>query len=245
MRVVVIGGTGLAAWEGEALEVDTPYGQVPVRVAKSGGEEVGFVARHGEGHRLPPHRINYRANIDAAARLGAERVLAVNTVGALRRELGPGSLAVAKDYVDLSARPGTFHDEEVVHIDQSAPYCPELRSALARAAGGAPEVVYLCTQGPRLETPAEIRWMGTFADVVGMTGYPEVALARERGLCYGSLCVVSNLAAGLQARLPIAEVLEASRRAGPRVRAAVEQAIADIPARRACACADAVRDGKL
>lgn len=245
MRVAVLGGTGLARWEGEPVSIDTPYGPVACSVAKLAGREVWFIARHGPGHRVPPHRVNYRGNVDAAARAGCQRVLAVNTVGSLRPSLGPGSLAVARDYVDLSGRAATFHDEEVVHVDQTEPYCPEARAALAQAAGGAPEVVYACTQGPRLETPSEIRWLAQVADVVGMTGYPEVALARERGLCYGTLCVVSNLAAGLQARLTAREVAEAGRASAERVRRALDLAVQGLPERRGCACGDALRDARL
>lgn len=245
MRVAILGGTGLGDLDGEALAIDTPFGPVEAKVGKLAGREVWFVPRHGPGHRVPPHRIRYKANVDALARAGCERVLAVNTVGSLRRELAPGSLAVPRDYVDLSGRASTFYDDEVVHIDSSEPYCPEVRAALRRAAGGAPEVVYACTQGPRLETPAEIRMLAGVADVVGMTGCPEVALARERGLCYASLCMVSNLAAGLQERLTAREVAEASRLAAARVRRAVEDAVAALPEARGCACKDALRDARL
>jgi 5'-methylthioadenosine phosphorylase len=242
--LALLGGTGLADWEGEDLTIETPYGPVAAKVGKLQGHEVWFVPRHGQGHRVPPHMIRYRANIDALARAGCERVLAVNTVGSLRRELPPGSLAVARDYVDFSGRAATFFDEEVVHIDQTEPYCPEVRRALRRAAD-APEVVYACTQGPRLETPSEIRLLASVADVVGMTGFPEVALARERGLCYGSLCMVSNLAAGLQERLTAREVREASVAAAERVRAALAGAVGILPERRECACANSLRDARL
>jgi 5'-methylthioadenosine phosphorylase len=245
VRVAIIGGTGLAAWGGEPVAIHTPYGAVAATVAKVAGREAWFIPRHGVGHRVPPHRINYKANVDAAARAGCERVLAVNTVGSLRPTLGAGSLAVARDYMDLSGRASTFFDDEVVHLDQSEPYCPEVRATLRRAARDAPEVVYACTQGPRLETPAEIRMIAGFADVVGMTGYPEVALARERGLCYGALCMVSNLAAGLQARLSAREVSDASRAAGERVRTAIAAAIEALPEARACECRDALKDARL
>lgn len=245
VRVGILGGTGLGTMDGEAVRIATPFGDVEATVGKLAGREAWFVPRHGPGHRVPPHAIRYKANVDALARAGCARVLAVNTVGSLRRELAPGTLAVARDYVDLSGRASTFFDDEVVHVDQTEPYCPEVRAALARAAGGAPEVVYACTQGPRLETPAEIRMLAGFADVVGMTGYPEVALARERGLCYGSLCMVSNLAAGLQERLTAREVAQASKAAAHRVRSAIEAAVGLLPENRGCGCADALKDARL
>jgi 5'-methylthioadenosine phosphorylase len=245
MRVAIVGGTGLGAMEGEAVAVATPFGEVQATVGKLAGREVWFVPRHGPAHAVPPHMIRYKANVDALARAGCSRVLAVNTVGSLRPALAPGSLAIAKDYVDLSGRASTFFDDEVVHLDQSEPYCPEMRAALRAALPQAPDVVYACTQGPRLETPAEIRMLQGIADVVGMTGYPEVALARERGLCYASLCMVSNLAAGLQERLTAREVAEASRAAGAGVRRALEGAVRALPEARGCSCAHALRDARL
>jgi 5'-methylthioadenosine phosphorylase len=244
MRVGLIGGTAFGRFDGEPLAVRTPWGEARLWLGSLGGREVVFLPRHGAGHHLPPHRINFCANVDALARAGAERVLAVCTVGSLRRELPPGALAVARDYVDLSARPGTFFDDEVVHVDQSEPYCPEVRAALRGATQGR-EVVYACTQGPRLETPAEIRMLAQHADVVGMTGYPEVVLARERGLCYGAVCVVSNLAAGLQERLTAREVGEATRAAQGALAKALEQAVAALPAQRGCACKDSLKDARL
>lgn len=241
----MIGGTALGAWEGEAVAIDTPFGAVEARVGKVAGREVWFVPRHGARHRVPPHRVNFKAVVDAVARAGCARALAANTVGSMRPELGPGSLAVARDYVDLSGRGDTFFEDEAVHVDQTEPYCPELRAALREAAGGAPEVVYACTRGPRLETPAEIRLLAQVADVVGMTGFPEVALARERGLCYASLCIVSNLAAGLQERVTAREVADAGRAHGERARRVLEAAVAKVPEQRGCRCGDALRDARL
>lgn len=210
-RVAVIGGSGIYRLElltsPREVEVDTPFGRVPVQVGRHREREVAFLARHGAGHALPPHRVNYRANIWALRRLGVRRVIATNAVGSLREDLRPGDFVLVDQFIDLTRlRASTFFEggpDGVVHVDMTEPYCPWLRAELARtarelgltahAAG-----TYVCTEGPRFETPAEIRAFAAWGgDVVGMTGVPEVVLAREAGLCYASVALVTNFAAGM------------------------------------------------
>ena len=182
------------------------YGQATVSTGIWDNIAVAFVARHGGDHSIPPNAINYRANIRALADLGAASVFAVNVVGSMVPERGPGSLFVLDDFIEFTqGRQCTFFDRpgEVTHTDMTAIYDPELRAILIRAAELEDQEVsntgtYVCTNGPRFETPAEIRmYTQSGAHVVGMTGYPEVALAREAGLRYASIAVVSNLAAGI------------------------------------------------
>jgi 5'-methylthioinosine phosphorylase len=267
MRVGVIGGTGFYRLDGaESLPVSTPYGETHVSVRKARGRTVFFLPRHGGEHQLPPHRVNHRANVAALAACGVERIVAINTVGSIHREWPAGTLVVPHDFVDFSGRAATFFDDEAVHVDMTAPYCPEVRAALfrggktvakrpskARGNGVSNEAkvppivdgVYACTQGPRLETPAEIRLLAQVADVVGMTGFPEVVLAREKGICYASLCVVSNPAAGLVKSLPIRDVIRNAKRSEARVRDVVERAVEALPAKRACGCRRAVEKARL
>jgi 5'-methylthioadenosine phosphorylase len=200
----------------EAL--DTPFGgPVPVTVGRWRGAEVCFIARHGADHSIPPHAIGYRANIAALKTIGATSVLATAVSGSMNPRMPPGSLVLIADYLDFtSGRETTFFDgsgrpivagepppRTVVHTDMSAPYDPGLRELVLRAAADeAVELidgaVYCTANGPRFETPAEIGMMATVGgDLVGMTGYPEVALAVEAGLPYASIGVVSNLAAGI------------------------------------------------
>jgi 5'-methylthioadenosine phosphorylase len=211
MPIGIIGGTGLCKLDERAAPetVETAYGPATIVRSALGGREVIFLARHGAGHTIPPHRINYRANIRALADLECRSVLATNAVGSLRLDRGPGAFAVPDQFLDFTRqRALTFFDEpegRVVHVDFTEPYCPRLRGLLAEAGrelgmalaeGG----VYACAEGPRFETAAEIRMYRTLgADLVGMTGVPEVVLAREAGLCYASLCTVTNLAAGVSA----------------------------------------------
>ncbi len=226
----IIGGTGLGQIAGlEKMRrevVRTPYGDpsCALTFGRIDGVEIVFIARHGYGHTIAPHEINYRANIDALHRIGVSAIVAIATVGAIRTSFAPGSLVLPDQIVDYTfGRRATFHEgpeNNVVHIDFTEPYDAVMRKRLAAAAarckvelhdGG----TYGCTQGPRLETAAEIRRMERDGcDLVGMTGMPEATLARERSLPYATLAVVANHAAGkassaggiaLQTLLPVVE----------------------------------------
>ncbi|MGQ0536944.1 MAG: MTAP family purine nucleoside phosphorylase, partial [Methanobacteriota archaeon] len=161
MRVGVVGGTGFYAVPGEAMRVETAWGDVEVRRATTAGREVFFVARHGPRHERPAHRVEHRANVAALSACRVERVLGVSTVGSLRKDIPPGSLVVPDDFVDLSRGGVTFFDDRAVHVDMSEPFCPELRRTLSASGRGRAPVhdggTYVCMPGPRLETPAEVR----------------------------------------------------------------------------------------
>lgn len=210
--LAVIGGTGVYAL-GELADVETqqpvtPYGAPsgPVRVGTYAGKRVAFLARHGEGHSLPPHKINYRANLAALKALGATKVLALNTVGGITERFGPRVLACPDQLIDYTwGRISTLCEEpgsEVLHVDFGEPYTASLRWQVVDAAARAgvaliDEGCYGATQGPRLETKAEIaRMRRDGCDLVGMTGMPEAGLARELGLDYACLAIVANWAAG-------------------------------------------------
>lgn len=211
--LAIIGGSGLTQLA--SLEVSrqqvvrTPYGEPSgaLTFGRIGNEDVVFLARHGYGHTIPPHLVNYRANIWALAReAGADNIISVASVGGIRADLGPGVLVVPDQIIDYTwGRQMTFHDSrdaQVVHIDFTEPYDQGLRGRLVRAVVGAGETavdgaVYAAAQGPRLETAAEInRFERDGAHIIGMTGMPEAALAREAGVPYAALTVVANWAAG-------------------------------------------------
>jgi len=212
IALAIIGGTGLYALadlqDVETHQPVTRYGALsgPVRIGTFAGRHVAFLARHGEGHSVPPHRINYRANLAALQALGARRVLALNTVGGITDAYGPRVLACPDQLIDYTwGRISTLCEEEgtdVLHVDFGEPYTATLRAdvlAAARKAGVAlvDGGCYGATQGPRLETRAEIaRMRRDGCDLVGMTGMPEAALAREFGLDYACLAIVGNWAAG-------------------------------------------------
>ncbi|WP_206861056.1 S-methyl-5'-thioinosine phosphorylase [Lysobacter changpingensis] len=212
IELAVIGGTGLYMLadlqDVETQQPDTRFGAPsgPIRIGTLDGHRVAFLARHGEGHSLPPHKINYRANLAALQALGATRVLAMNTVGGITERFGPRVLACPDQLIDYTwGRISTICEEpgtDVLHVDFGEPYTRSLREAVIEAAQRAGvELVadgcYGATQGPRLETRAEIaRMRRDGCDLVGMTGMPEAGLARELGLEYACLAIVANWAAG-------------------------------------------------
>jgi len=211
-ETAIIGGTGLTSLEGLEIVrrevVNTPYGE-PSGTLIHGelkGHRVVFLPRHGSGHTIPPHKINYRANIWALQSIGVDKVIAINAVGGIDSGLKPGCLVFPDQIIDYTwSRTNTYFEEgltNVVHVDFTHPYCEELRRHLIRAAQSAgldavTSGTYAATQGPRLETAAEVdRLERDGCHMVGMTGMPEAALAREQGLCYATCAVVANMAAG-------------------------------------------------
>ncbi|WGZ92605.1 MAG: S-methyl-5'-thioinosine phosphorylase [Candidatus Thiothrix putei] len=212
IEFAVIGGTGLTEIEGlEVIHrevVHTPYGEPsgPVTHGMIGGKRIVFLARHGYTHNIPPHRVNYRANLWALKSLGVKKIVAIAAVGGITPDMQPKRLVIPDQIVDYTyGRAHTFFEEgltDVTHIDFSWPYCAEVRNALLVAAECAkldvvPRGTYAATQGPRLETAAEIiRLERDGCDLVGMTAMPEAALARELDLCYAACAVVANWAAG-------------------------------------------------
>ncbi len=210
--LAVIGGSGLTQLAN--LDVShrevlrTPYGEPSgaVTFGQICGRPVAFLARHGYGHTIPPHEVNYRANIWALSKRGAKAIVSVASVGSIRADLKPGDVVIPHQIIDYTwGRKSTYHegqDSPVVHIDFTEPYDRSLRDLLIKAAGiaGVPvsdSAVYAATQGPRLETAAEIgRLERDGADLVGMTGMPEAALARELGVPYAAINLVANYAAG-------------------------------------------------
>lgn len=208
----IIGGTGLTALDNlnisKRLIVRTPYGEPsqPLVFGEINGKEVVFLARHGGGHTIPPHAINYRANVWALHSVGVCDLLAVATVGGITRNLIPGDIVLPNQILDYTyGRNNTYHDGielPVRHVDFTQPYSQAMRERCLKAAAdvGCSVVdggVYACVQGPRLETAAEIdRYERDGATLVGMTGMPEAVLARELGVSYAAICPVANFAAG-------------------------------------------------
>ena len=210
--LAIIGGSGLTQLANLDVVrreiVRTPYGDPsgPITFGTMRGAPVAFLARHGYGHTIPPHKVNYRANMWALAQQPVKYIVSVASVGGIRRDMKPGTLAIPDQIIDYTyGRDFTYfegNDRSVVHVDFTHPYCEALRQRLVQAAGQAGEALlqggtYAATQGPRLESAAEIdRFERDGADMVGMTGMPEAALARELGLCYAAIAVVVNYAAG-------------------------------------------------
>jgi 5'-methylthioadenosine phosphorylase len=277
--VGVIGGTGVYSPEAfgprEELRVATPYGEALLYLCHFTDPsglitDIYFLPRHGTGHSVAPHLINYRANILALRQVGVRRVFATSAVGSLDPARVPGSFGLITQFLDFTrARPHTFADtaeKGVYHIDFTHPYCSELGALLLASAAQMglpmdPEGCYVCVEGPRYETAAEIRAFRILGgDYVGMTGCPEVMLAREAGLCYASVAIVANLGAGMaEGSLTHEEVVAIIESSGktlqglilgaltalprsdaalPRSDAALPRGDASLPRSRACSCPD-------
>lgn len=224
--VAFIGGTGLysldLAEELCPLRVSTEYGEVQLYKGKYQEESIYFMARHGGTHSVAPHEVNYRANISALKILGVQQVISTAAVGSLQQKFYPGSMVIIDQFIDFTkSRVSTFFtgkDKPVVHTDFTEPYCPALRQLLFSQAkklqlpvwdGG----TYVSTEGPRFESSAEIQMYSRLGgELVGMTNVPEVVLAREAGLCYATVALVTNYAAGISPTLltheEVMEVME-------------------------------------
>ena len=211
MESAIITGTGIYALPGFELEekqIETLYGPAVVNIARKDGFELVYLARHGLDHSTPPHRVNYRANLKALEMLGVKRVLATYAVGSISRDIPPMGMALLTDFLDFThGRPFTFFEggkTGLAHTNMDVPYCPVLGQKILSLAPGYslkinPTAVYVATNGPRFETPAEIRMFEKLGgDVVGMTGVPEVALARELKMHFAAVAYSINWAAGLE-----------------------------------------------
>ncbi|MEU3776708.1 S-methyl-5'-thioadenosine phosphorylase [Streptomyces sp. NPDC032472] len=262
-EIGVIGGSGFYSFleDVSEVQVDTPYGPPSdsLFLGELAGRQVAFLPRHGRGHKVPPHRINYRANLWALRSMGVRQVLGPCAVGGLRAEYGPGTLLVPDQLVDRTkSRAQTFFDGEplpdgtvpnVVHTTFADPYCPVGRSvALAAARGRAWEPVdggtMVVIEGPRFSTRAESQWHAAMGwSVVGMTGHPEAVLARELGLCYTSMALVTDLDAGAETGEGVShtEVLRVFGENVGRLREVLFDAVAALPPTdsRDCLCTHA------
>ncbi|MFX0097078.1 MAG: S-methyl-5'-thioinosine phosphorylase [Candidatus Hodarchaeota archaeon] len=273
VKTAIIGGSGLyTILEEPKREVlETPFGSTPqIEIGIIDGVEAAFLPRHAEpgrkesGHHVPPHLVNYRANIYGLRMLGVERIIASNTCGAINVDIKPASFVVLDQFIDMTkGRKGTFYDgktpikvwrdkqpiNKVVHVDVTQPFCTELRKALIHACRKT-EVfhfskgTYICTGGPRFETPAEIKAFRVLgADVVGMTLVPESVLARELSMCYASLGLVTNWAAGIsKTKVTLKEVLENSKENIEKVREVFKRTVRAVPEMRKCDCRNTLNE---
>jgi 5'-methylthioadenosine phosphorylase len=217
-EIGVFGGSGFYEWfaGAEQVTLDTPHGppSAPIAVAEVGGRRVAFVPRHGPKHTIPAPFVNYRANVWAMHELGVRRIIGPSAVGSLQPELHPGDLVICDQFIDrTTGRSDTYYPgPEVVHISAADPYCPELRALAGRVAGEQslrfrPDGTVVVVQGPRFSTRAESRWYSRMGwDIVGMTQYPEVILARELEMCYLNLSLVTDYDAGVEGAPEVAAV---------------------------------------
>ena len=251
IKFAVIGGTGVYRADMltgiREISVDTQYGGVNLLRGECQGRPVAFLTRHGKGHSVPPHKINYQANIMALKKLGVSQILATTAVGSLNREMKPMEFVLPDQFLDSTkTRRTSFYEGDgtgVAHLDVTSPYCARTRGlieAKARELGLAVHNggCYVCTEGPRFESPAEIRMFEKLGgDLVGMTSVPEVLLAREAGICYATISMVTNFAAGISdAPLSHQEVLDAMAQLSGNISKLIMALLAELPEPRNCGC---------
>lgn len=257
VKIAIIGGTGV--YDPEILSdvreerITTPYGTVKAVIGSYQGREIAFMARHGVDHSTPPHLVNYRGNIAALKELGVKNIFATAAVGSLNQDMAPGQFVFVDQFLDFTkGRPSTFVEKGVVHLDMTDPYCPRLIDLLAGTAGSLglkhhSAGVYVCTEGPRFETVAEVKMLKMLGgDVVGMTSVPEVVLAREAEICYATIAMVTNFAAGISpTKLTHQEVLDVMADNAANLRKLIMKAVAGLEADADCACRHALGEGPL
>jgi 5'-methylthioinosine phosphorylase len=256
----VIGGSGIYDIPGleitDSAKLTSPYGEPSdvYRIGTLSGKEVAFLPRHGSMHHIQPHRINYRANMWGFRELGVEKIVSIGASGGISERMKPGLITFPDQIIDMtSGRPSTFYDEEeVVHVDFTEPFCRDLRIYLSRAAersgiGVLESGVYICVNGPRLETAAEIKTFSLWgADMVGMTAMPEASLARELEICFAGVSVITNYAAGLaETKLTAAEVVAMMRAATEKIKLLLTTFFSLDFHEPVCACKETLREAKM
>ncbi|HHU79210.1 MAG: S-methyl-5'-thioadenosine phosphorylase [Caldicoprobacterales bacterium] len=251
----VIGGSGLYSLleQVEEVSLSTPYGQPSDKLflGEIHGKSIAFLPRHGREHRLPPHKVNYRANIYAMKELGIRQIVATTAAGSLQPHIRPGDLIVSDQFIDRThGRPDTFFDgPEVVHISMARPYCPRIRQLAVKEAERKGLKIHksgtvVVIQGPRFSSGAESRWYTSMGcSLINMTQYPEVVLARELGICYANISLITDYDAGLEGRDDIApvtheEVLRVFEENSRKVKDVILSIIRELDVNFDCSCSD-------
>jgi len=257
-KIAIIGGTGVydpSLFKNvQRVNMHTPYGPPSddIDVGTLEGVRVAFLPRHGKGHRLPPHKVPYRANLWALKELGCERVISPCAVGSLQQRIRPGDIVLVDQFIDWTKkREYTYFDgPKTVHVSTADPFCAELTALLNKEArrlklpvkrGG----TYLCIEGPRFSTRAESRMFRQFADVIGMTLVPEAQLARELQMCYVSIATSTDYDVWARRPVSVAEILRVLDQNVANARKLIQAAIAKVPVDRTCACATALEGAEL
>jgi 5'-methylthioadenosine phosphorylase len=256
----VIGGSGLYDIPGleitDSAKLTSPYGEPSdvYRIGSLSGKEAVFLPRHGSMHHIQPHKINYRANIWGFRELGVKKIISVGASGGISGRMKPGLITFPDQIIDItSGRASTFYDEdEVVHVDFTEPFCRDLRGYLTAAAEQAGLAVtgsgvYVCVNGPRLETAAEIRTFSLWgADMVGMTAMPEASLARELEICFANVSVITNYAAGISgARLTATEVVEMMQSATEKIKLLLKTLLSLDFVEPVCSCRETLKEARM
>ena len=258
-EIGIFGGTGIydsgLLESSKEITVDTPYGKTSdsITIGKFNGRNIAFMPRHGKKHTIPPHLINFRANIWAFKELGVKRIIAPSAVGSLKKEFEPGNFALPSQFIDFTkSRKGTFsEDGRVIHISVADPFCPELQKVILNVAKKQEikihqDCTYVCIEGPRFSTKAESRFFRTTgADIIGMTLVPECQLAREAQICYVSLSTVTDYDVWAEKPVTAKEVMETLAKNVEMTKKLLTFVIDQIPEIKSCSCEKALEEAEF
>jgi len=259
VEIGIFGGTGI--YNSDLLEnsqevnVETPYGKPSdtITVGIFNGRKIAFLPRHGKKHTIPPHMINFKANIWAFKELGVTRIIAPSAVGSLKEELEPGHFALPSQFLDFTkSRDVSFSEEgKVIHISVADPFCPELQSSILQVTDKQDlkihkDCTYVCIEGPRFSTKAESKfYRSTGADIIGMTLVPECQLAREAQICYASISTVTDYDVWAEKSVTAKQVLETLSKNVEKTKKILTELIDVIPKTRSCSCAKALAEAEF
>ena len=258
-EIGIFGGTGIydsgLLKESKEITIETPYGKTSdsITIGEFNGRKVAFMPRHGKKHTIPPHLINYKANIWAFKELGVKRIIAPSAVGSLKEEFEPGNFALPTQFIDFTkSRKGTFsEDGRVIHISVADPFCPELQNIILDVANEQQvkihnDATYVCIEGPRFSTKAESKfYKSTGADIIGMTLVPECQLAREAQICYASISTVTDYDVWAEKPVTAKEVMETLSKNVEITKKILTLLINKIPETKSCSCDKALEEAEF
>ncbi len=259
VEIGIFGGTGIydsgLLENAQEVDMNTPYGKPSdtITVGTFNGRKIAFLPRHGKKHTIPPHKINFKANIWAFKELGITRIIAPSAVGSLKEELAPGHFVLPTQFIDFTkSREGTFSKEgRVIHISVAEPFCPELQSSIIQVTDNQnlnihKDCTYVCIEGPRFSTKAESKFYRTTgADIIGMTLVPECQLAREAQMCYASISTVTDYDVWADKPVTAKEVIETLTKNVEKTKEILAELIDKIPKTRSCSCEKALSEAEF
>ena len=258
-EIGIFGGTGIydsgLLKESKEITIETPYGKTSdsITIGEFNEKKVAFMPRHGKKHTIPPHLINYKANIWAFKELGVKRIIAPSAVGSLKEEFEPGNFALPSQFIDFTkSRKGTFsEDGRVIHISVADPFCPELQNIILDVVNEQQvkihkDATYVCIEGPRFSTKAESKfYKSTGADIIGMTLVPECQLAREAQICYASISTVTDYDVWAEKPVTAKEVMETLSKNVEITKKILTLLINKIPETKSCSCDKALEEAEF
>ncbi len=258
-EIGIFGGTGIydsgLLSDNKEITIDTPYGKTSdsITIGKFNGRKIAFMPRHGKKHTIPPHLINFRANIWAFKELGVKRIIAPSAVGSLKEEFQPGHFALPSQFIDFTkSRKGTFSENgKVIHISVADPFCPELQNVVLDVAKNQEiqihkDCTYVCIEGPRFSTKAESKFFRTTdADIIGMTLVPECQLAREAQICYVSISTITDYDVWAEKPVTAKEVMETLAKNVEMTKKLLTLVINKIPEKKSCSCEKALEEAEF